>query len=322
MCSRSQVRRDSSVIVAAQREERRASQKWSPTPSSESGAPPMKARSCDEIQATRHSWSTSAAAQPVSSSSSVTRASVVEPGCSSGGVVMALASSTFELMGESNRQPVRKLPDSEVAPGAAAPREDGRAVRGRATRAAVLRAARELFAERGYADVGTNEVVERAGATRGALYHHFEDKRALFRAVYEELEQEVAEQIVAAVAREPRTELHLEVGVNTFLDVCLEPAHRRISLIEAPSVLGHQEWRGIGAEYSLGLLRAALDAAMQAGVLEPQPVDTLAHLMLGALAEAALMLARADDLEVARAEVGRTVARLHEGLAPRSSTLD
>jgi len=236
---------------------------------------------------------------------------------------MALASSTFELMGESNRQPVRKLPDTEVAAsGAAAPREDGRAVRGRATRAAVLRAARELFAERGYADVGTNEVVERAGVTRGALYHHFEDKRALFRAVYEELEQEVAEQIVAAVAREPRAERHLVVGVNAFLDVCLEPAHRRISLIEAPSVLGHQEWRGIGAEYSLGLLRAALEAAMQTGAIEPQPVDTLAHLMLGALAEAALMLARADDLEVARAEVGRTVARLLEGLAPRSSALD
>jgi len=93
-------------------------------------------------------------------------------------------------------------------------------------------------------------------------------------------------------------------------------------VIEAPSVLGHQEWRGIGAEYSLGLLRAALEAAMQTGAIEPQPVDTLAHLMLGALAEAALMLARADDLEVARAEVGRTVARLLEGLAPRSSALD
>ena len=195
--------------------------------------------------------------------------------------------------------------------------EDGRAVRGRATRAAVLRAARELFAERGYADVGTNEVVERAGVTRGALYHHFEDKRALFRAVYEELEREVAERIVAAVAREPRLERHLEVGVNAFLDVCLEPAHRRISLIEAPSVLGHEEWRGIGAEYSLGLLRAALEASMQAGVLEAQPVDTLAHLLLGALAEAAVVLARADDLEAARAEVGRTVARLLAGLGPR-----
>jgi AcrR family transcriptional regulator len=190
-------------------------------------------------------------------------------------------------------------------------------VRGRATRAAVVRAARELFAERGYAAVGTNEVVERAGVTRGALYHHFADKRALFRAVYEELEQEVAERIVAAVAREPRPERHLEVGVSAFLDVCLEPATRRISLIEAPSVLGHEEWRGIGAEHSLGLLRAALEAAMDAGVVEPQPVDTLAHLLLGALAEASLVLARADALAEARVEVGRTVARLLEGLAPR-----
>ena len=205
------------------------------------------------------------------------------------------------------------MPESVEVP------EDGRALRGRATRAAVVRAARDLFAERGYAAVGTNEVVERAGVTRGALYHHFEDKRALFRAVCEELEAEVAERIVAAVAREPRRERHLEVGINAFLDVCLEPAHRRISLIEAPSVLGHEEWRGIGAEYSLGLMRAALEAAMDAGVIERQPVDTLAHLLLGALAEAALMLARADELAAARAEVGRTVARLLAGLAPRQT---
>jgi AcrR family transcriptional regulator len=198
-------------------------------------------------------------------------------------------------------------------------REDRRAVRGRATRAAVLKAARELFADRGYAAVGTTEVVERAGVTRGALYHHFEDKRALFRAVYEELEREVAERLVAAVAAEPRPEAHLEVGVDTFLDACLEPPIRRISLLEAPSVLGYEEWRSIGAEYSFGLLRAALEAAMHSGEIEPQPVDTLAHLMLGALAEAALVLARADDLATARAEVGRTVARLLEGLRPRAA---
>ena len=190
-------------------------------------------------------------------------------------------------------------------------------MRGRATRAAVLKAARELFAERGYAAVGTTEVVERAGVTRGALYHHFEDKRALFRAVYEELEREVAERLVAAVAAEPRPERHLEVGIDAFRQA-LEPPIRRISLLEAPSVLGYEEWRAIGAEYSAGLLRAALEAAMNSGKLESQPVDTLAHLMLGALAEAALVLARADDLTAARAEVGRTVARLLEGLRPRT----
>ena len=201
-------------------------------------------------------------------------------------------------------------------------REDKRAVRGRATRTAVVAAARELFAERGYAGVGTNEVVERAGVTRGALYHHFEDKRALFRAVYEELEREVAERIVAAVAGEPAPERHLEIGIDAFLDACLEPAHRRISLIEAPSVLGYEEWRGIGAAYSFGLLRAALEAAMDAGRIERQPVDTLAHLLLGALTEAALTLARADDLAAARVEVGRSVTRLLAGLAPRDASAE
>ena len=200
-------------------------------------------------------------------------------------------------------------------------REDKRAVRGRATRSTVVQVARELFAERGYAGVGTNEVVDRAGVTRGALYHHFEDKRALFQAVYEELEQEMAERIVAAVAKEPSADLHLEVGIQAFLDACLEPAIRRISLIDAPSVLGYDEWREIGAAYSFGLLRAALEAAMEAGRIERQPIDTLAHLLLGALTEAALTLARADDLQAARVEVGRGVARLVAGLAPRAAEL-
>lgn len=190
-------------------------------------------------------------------------------------------------------------------------------MRGKATRAAVVHAARELFAARGYAAVGTNEVVERAGVTRGAMYHHFEDKRALFRAVYEELEREVAEQIVAAVAEEPCADRHLEVGIEAFLDACMEPATRRISLLEAPSVLGYEEWRSIGAAYSFGLLRAALETAMDAGRMERQPVDTLAHLLVGALAEGALVLARSEDLAATRVEVGETVARLLIGLAPR-----
>ena len=185
-----------------------------------------------------------------------------------------------------------------------------------ATRAALVRAARELFAARGYAAVGTTEIVERAGVTRGAMYHHFNDKRELFRAVYEELEADSAQQVGEAVAREPQAERHLEVGLDAFLDACLDPAHRRISLLEAPSVLGYEEWRGIGAEFSLGLLRAALEAAMNIGRIERQPIDPLAHLLLGALAEAALMLARAEEPQRARQEVGETVLRLVAGLAP------
>ena len=196
------------------------------------------------------------------------------------------------------------------------PQRDRRAERGFATRTALVRAARELFSARGYAEVGTNELVEQAGTTRGAMYHHFEDKRALFRAVYEDLELESAEKVVAAVASEPLPERHLETGIEAFLDVCLDPAHRRIALLEAPSVLGYDEWREIGAEHSMGLLRAALETAMENGRIERQPLDSLTHLLLGALTEAALMLARAEDPEAARTEVGRTIGRLLDGLAP------
>lgn len=149
------------------------------------------------------------------------------------------------------------------------------------------------------------------------MYHHFTDKRDLFRAVYEELEAEVAQQVAEAVAREPLSEHHLETGVEAFLDACLDPAYRRIELVEAPSVLGYGEWQGVGAKYSLDFLRAALEAAMDIGRIERQPVDPLAHVLLGALAEAALMLARAEDVEAARGEVGsQTILRLLAGLAP------
>jgi AcrR family transcriptional regulator len=185
------------------------------------------------------------------------------------------------------------------------------------TRRALLDAARALFAQRGYAATAMENVVRAAGVTRGALYHQFEDKRDLFRAVYEELEEGMAEQVAAAAAAEPKPERHLEVGVGAFLDACLQPAQRRISLLEAPSVLGYEEWRGIGARFSFGLLRTALEAAMEAGRIERRPVDSLAHLILGALAEAALLLARADDHEAARAEIGDALNRLLDGLGPR-----
>jgi AcrR family transcriptional regulator len=186
-----------------------------------------------------------------------------------------------------------------------------------ATRAALVAAARELFTDKGYAGVATEEIVQRAGVTRGALYHHFRDKRALFRAVVEELEQESVERVAsAALAQKDPWKVQV-TALNAYLDGCLEPAVQTIVLVDAPSVLGPEEWREIEAKYGLALVRTGLESIMEAGLIEEQPVEPLAHLMLGALAEAGLMIARSEDPKKARQEVGKSVERLLEGLRLR-----
>lgn len=192
-----------------------------------------------------------------------------------------------------------------------------KAERAQATRAALLAAATPLFAERGYAAVGTEAIVRAAGVTRGALYHHFEDKRDLFRAVYESLERELAERIANEALAYPEPMEALRRGAEMFLEHCADPAQGRIALIDAPSVLGWQEWREVSAGYALGLIEAALAAAIEAGRIERQPVRPLAHVLLGALDEAALMVARAEDPDAARRELLETLVGILEGLAPR-----
>src|ERR1700685_2541477 len=169
------------------------------------------------------------------------------------------------------------------------------------TTAALVAAARELFAERGYASVGTEEIVQRAGVTRGALYHHFKDgKEQLFRAVLVELSAELVQQVVglASAAGDPFEEL--VVGCEGFLDACARPDVQRIMLIDGPSVLGWDVLREIDSGYALGALEAALQGAMDAGALSPAPANAVAHVLLGALDEAVMVIARADDQPAAR----------------------
>ncbi len=188
------------------------------------------------------------------------------------------------------------------------------AERSAGTRAALIGAARELFTERGYAEVGTEEIVRRAQVTRGALYHHFADKRALFRAVHEAVEEEMVAAIVTAMEGvEDPVELLL-VGTRRFLDLCMEPKWTRIPLMDAPSVLGWAQWREIDQRYGLGIVAGGLTLAMDAGALRSQPVRPLAHILLASMGEAALMIASAEDPEAVRAEVETTLAGLIEAL--------
>jgi AcrR family transcriptional regulator len=184
----------------------------------------------------------------------------------------------------------------------------------RATRGALIEAALELFTERGYAEVGTEEIVARAKVTRGALYHHFTDKRDLFRAVFERVEGDLMKRIGATmeVTQDP-WEL-MVAGMRAFLDACEEPAVKQISLSDAPAVLGWEEWREIDNRHGLGLTRAALQGAVDAGAIRPIAVEPMAHLFVAALSEAAFVIAHADRPRKARAEVEEALLQLVEGL--------
>ncbi len=191
------------------------------------------------------------------------------------------------------------------------------AARSEATRAKLVEVALELFAAHGYAGVGTEEIVKRAKLTRGALYHHFSDKQDLFRAVHEELEQRLVARVGLALEESPQADpiAALNVAAGAVLDLALDPGVARITLIDAPSVLGWAQWREIDTRYGLGLAIAVLQGAIDAGRMPKRPVEPLAHLLLAALGEAAIMVATAADPAAARREVEPALTALIEGLA-------
>jgi AcrR family transcriptional regulator len=190
------------------------------------------------------------------------------------------------------------------------------AERTEATREALIAAARDLFTERGYDEVGTEEIVRAAGVSRGALYHHFGDKASLLEATYERIEAESTERVARIVlGSELESPLEaMKAGVEAFLDECAKPELRQVALHDAPAVLGWERWREIGAANGLGLIEASLGAAIEAGEIRELPVGPTAHLLMGALDEAAMLLAR-EERSGSRAEVTAVLVGLLEGFA-------
>jgi AcrR family transcriptional regulator len=187
-----------------------------------------------------------------------------------------------------------------------------------ATRGALLGAARELFAAEGYSGVSTEALVRRAGVTRGALYHHFADKRDLFRALVEELEGELGE-FVLGVAREAHEKSGdageaFVAGFDAFLDACARPEFGRVLFVDGPSALGWEEWHEIDARYALAQTEAGLGALIEAGRMEDRSVGPLARLLHGASIEAALYVAAAEDKERAKREVREAMDYLFGGM--------
>jgi AcrR family transcriptional regulator len=186
--------------------------------------------------------------------------------------------------------------------------------KGQATRAALIDAAAGLFATRGYADVSIDDVLAETDVSRGALYHHFPGKEALFLAVFEALEARIARETVARAGGVATAAKALRAGCEAFLDLTQEQAVRQIVLIDAPSVLGWQTWREIDARHGFGLLKASLARANTQGAIPAALVETYAHMLLAALTEVAMLIARTDDQAKAtrdgKAAIGALIEKL------------
>jgi AcrR family transcriptional regulator len=185
------------------------------------------------------------------------------------------------------------------------------AARSASTRAKLIRAGRTLFARKGYAGVGTEEIVRRAGVTRGALYHQFPSKEDLFLAVYELVEQELTQGVAGLLGEVASPFAAMRLGIRAFLEACRTPEVQRIVLIDGPAVLGWERWREVAERNGLGLMEAVIRAAIEAEEIAPLAVEPLAHLLMGALDEAALLVVREPD---ATDTVAATLERLIDGL--------
>jgi AcrR family transcriptional regulator len=201
---------------------------------------------------------------------------------------------------------------------ASAPARPRRTQAGRsaATRDALVAAARRLFAARGFTEVSTDAIVAAAGVTRGALYHQFADKTALFDAVLEAVEADIArrlaEEVAAAGMADPVEALRH--ATRTWLEICVEPEIHRIALVDGPSVLGWTHWREVCQQHVFGLVQALLTAGIEIGRIRQLPAGPLAHVFMGAGDEAALYVAEAADRVRARAEMIEVLDQLIDGV--------
>jgi AcrR family transcriptional regulator len=194
------------------------------------------------------------------------------------------------------------------------------------TLAALVQAARELFAAQGYASTGTEEIVARARVTRGALYHHFRDKTALFRAVMEAVAGDMAQQLVsqelAHITDDPGGAWdQLLEGVQLFLDACAGSTEfQRVVLIDGPAALGPEVWNDLVEQHGLGLLRTWLQRAIDNHQIDPLPIEPLARLLVALIAEASLYIGQAADPDLARRQTGDTIDRILSGLRTAPAT--
>ncbi len=190
---------------------------------------------------------------------------------------------------------------------------DGRSSRSTATRSRILKTARNAFAKDGYAAVSLAEIVKQAEVTTGAVYHHFKDKKGLFRAVAESLEEEIMAHITAIPPREDPWDTFIE-GVATTLEVCARPDVNRIVFKEAPSVIGPTEWREIEVRYAFGLIFQAISRLAEAGSMHAPNPGLTSQIILGSIIEAAQAVATSEHADQALDDAKATILKMVEAL--------
>ena len=186
------------------------------------------------------------------------------------------------------------------------------AERTEATRGRLIATARRLFAEKGFAATSTDEILSEAAVSRGALYHHFPSKTDLFQATFEQVEDELTAQVLDAATTGGETDPMriLQLGFESFLDQCVNPEVQRIVMLDGPTVLGWDLWHELDERYAFGTIKAVLTVAADIGRIEPQAVDPLSHLLLGAVMQAGMVVARAGDPLAAKKAMTETFARI------------
>jgi len=193
--------------------------------------------------------------------------------------------------------------------------ERTQAQRSATTIAELVAHARKLFATRGYQGTSIEDIVRQAGVTRGALYHHFDGKLAVFRAVFSDVQRELVQQTTAVAAKEGGGPLdQLEAGCLAFVDACRDPEIQQIFIVDGFTVLGWHELRQLEADHTLAALRSAVDLAIAAGELSPRPAEPVVSLLFGGMCEAVMDIASAKKPDAARQAVRDELHRTFEGL--------
>jgi AcrR family transcriptional regulator len=182
------------------------------------------------------------------------------------------------------------------------------------TRKALVDSAIELFTRQGYAATSLDAVARRARVTKGALYHHFSGKQALFEAAFDVVEQTAVGRLSEVVAGEGSAWDRAIQGIEIYVKSCLDPSYQRIVVHEGPVVMGWERWREAEEHFSYGVVRATIEALIESGEIVELPIEVTARILFGALAAGATIIAGAEDPKQAGADVSRTIVTVLEGM--------
>ncbi|MFC0113120.1 TetR/AcrR family transcriptional regulator [Kibdelosporangium aridum] len=182
------------------------------------------------------------------------------------------------------------------------------------TKQALVDSASDLFTKNGYAATSLDAIVKRARVTKGALYHHFSGKQALFEAAFHQVETRAMAQLTKAIDGGGSPWERALDGVQEYIKVCLDPTYQRLVIREAPVVMGYERWRECEERYSFGIVRSVLESLIEAGELGDVPIEVTARMMFASLAAGAQIIAEASDPKKASAEVFTALIHMIEGI--------